>query len=539
MSTPSPTEIHDKAHMRRSMSVAALIMSASVLLSRVIGLGRDMVLAHFAGTGVQMDAYVAAFLLPEVVNHILAGGFLSITFIPMYQRYLAAGDREGAQRTFSNLLTVGTVALAVVIGLCMLLAPDLLRLMQHFKHTPRTDADVEWARLTVRLTRIILPAQIFFYWGSFLMAVQYAHKKFFLPALMPLVYNVGIIAGGVLLGRRFGIEGFAWGVFAGAFFGGFVIQLPGLWKLGVRYRLVFRPRDADLRKYVLLSLPFIVGLSMTFSNEFMFRFFGLFMSQGAVSYLNYALRVMMMLVGVFGLAFSAASFPFLLQLAAEGKMLELSRLSDSIVRKTIALVVPLSAVVFVLAEPTLSILFERGRFTALSTASTAPVLQMYLLGSFAFAGSTIVMRNFFAVQNTLTPMIVSTIAVAASLPLYWVLGRAWGSAGIGLAASLAMVVQFFVLFGMWKVRHARGTSLWDVPVALAKVSVLSAAGGGLCLAIVTLIQPRLGFVPRGLFRSLVLSVVAGLPSLALIFALLDLAKVQSIREIVALVRRRR
>ena len=145
---------------------------------------------------------VAAFLLPELVNHLLAGGFMSVTFIPIFQRHVAENRRDLAWKAFSNLLTTGTAVLAVTIGLGLVFTENLLGLMG------KQIADPCQLALATRMTRIILPAQFFYYWGALLLAVQYADKRFFVPALAPLLYNVGIILGGVALAPFIGIEGF-------------------------------------------------------------------------------------------------------------------------------------------------------------------------------------------------------------------------------------------------------------------------------------------------------------------------------------------
>ena len=255
------------AHTAKSISMASLIMMGSVLLSRVLGLVRVQVLASLGGTSGQMDAYVAAFLIPEFLNHLLAGGFMSITFIPLFQRHLLAKDEARAWGLFSNIFISGTLVMIGLIVVCLVFARQILGLLG----THVGGADIG---LAVRMTRIILPAQLFFYWGALLMAVQFAHKRFFIPALAPLFYNGGIILGGVLLAPRLGIEGFAWGVLGGAFVGNAVVQVVGLRNLGARLRWTVNFKDPDLIKYVVISLPLILGLGMQFSNEIAFRIFG-------------------------------------------------------------------------------------------------------------------------------------------------------------------------------------------------------------------------------------------------------------------------
>jgi putative peptidoglycan lipid II flippase len=237
---PATAETNSSA-IKRSITIASAIMMASVFLSRVLGVVREMVLGSYAGTGSKMDAYVAAFLLPEIVNHLLAGGFMSVTFIPIFQKHIAAGRRDLAWKTFSNLITTGSLVIAALTAVCLLYTENILGLMG--KHI----ANPEQLALTARMTRIILPAQIFFYWGALLMAVQYAEKRFFIPALAPLIYNLGIILGGVVLSPWLGIEGFAWGVLGGSIIGNFLVQAWGARASGMSFKPLVNLWDPDLR----------------------------------------------------------------------------------------------------------------------------------------------------------------------------------------------------------------------------------------------------------------------------------------------------
>jgi putative peptidoglycan lipid II flippase len=271
---------------------------------------------------------------------------------------------------------------------------------------------------------------------------------------------------------------------------------------------------------------------MTFSNEFLFRFFGLFLNQGAISCLNYALRVMMIVVGIFGLAVAAASYPFLSRLAAESKTREMTELAVRIIRTTSALTMPISVVMAVLAPELLAALFQRGRFTAASTAATAPVLQAYLLGAFAFAGSTIVMRCFYAVQNTLLPTIVSTIAVVCTLPLYWLLGRSMGPPGIGLAASFAALAQFAAMLALWSARLHDGGVILRVAGTLARIFVASTTAGLACYGIRFALRDAAWHPTSPLLVNLAVVAACAIPATLVAFIMLDLLRVQSIRETV-------
>lgn len=507
--------------LKRSITIASAIMMASVLISRIMGLVREQVLAKYFGTSGDMNAYVASFLIPEVLNHLLAGGFLSITFIPIFQKYLMAGDKEKSWRVFSNLLTVGSLALGILIAASMIFTNSIVGLLGHGAPT----------ELTIRLTRIIMPAQLLFYWGAFLMAVQYANNRFFLPAMLPLCYNLAIIGAGMACHKflHWGVEGFAWGVLAGSFVGNVLVQLPGALKVGMRYRPMFDIKDPDLKRYILLTLPLILGLGMTFSNEVFFRYFGSFLSKGALASINYSLRTMMIFVGVFGQAAGVASYPFLSRLAVEKRYAEMNTVLNGITRKIAALLIPCCGVMVPLSAQVIAVLFQHGRFNAASTAATAPVLAVYLVGAFPFAASTIVMRSFYAEQKMVFPMVTSTVVAAASIPCYLWFSSALGAVGIALTSSIAMTVQFFTLYWTWEKRHSFRADFVATLRAVAVTCVISAAAAALSLAVKRILAPAVG--TSSFVQNLMVGAGAGIPGLALAAAALQHFRVVNLRDL--------
>jgi putative peptidoglycan lipid II flippase len=429
----------------KKVGVASLIMMASVFLSRVIGVLRESVIAYVGGVTSQVDAYQVAFVIPELLNHVVATGFLSITIIPIFNAYLVEDREEEAWRVFSRILTVLGSGLLLLILVSCVWADFLVGLFAPGLHDPVTKA------LAVKMTRIILPAQFFFFSGGLFMAVQFCRERFFVPALAPLIYNLGIILGGLVLGPWLGVEGFAWGVLAGSFAGNFVVQWHGARQVGMKISLIFDPLHPDLKRYFLLTLPLMVGMTMTFSTEFLFRFFGSYMPEGAIAALNYGLRVMLVLVGLFGQAMGTASYPYMSRLAAEGRMDEMNQLLNRTMRY-LSLVIPFSVLLMVLRHEVVFILFCRGSFDMAATQLTSGLLPFLLVGAFAFSAQTIVVRGYYAMQNTLFPAIFGTVAVVISLPFFW-LGMKWlGPAGIALGVSLSALFQVTLLFVLWNRR---------------------------------------------------------------------------------------
>ncbi|MGA8020233.1 MAG: murein biosynthesis integral membrane protein MurJ [Desulfobacterales bacterium] len=428
--------------IHKKVGIASAIMMASVLLSRLIGLVREMVIAYIGGASGAVDAYQLAFFIPEILNHIVASGFLSITFIPLFSRYLAKDDEAEGWRVFSLVLTVVGSFLLIFILIACLLAPQLIDLVAHGRPDPAFKIQV------VRMTRIIMPAQFFFFVGGLLMAVQFAREKFAIPALAPIIYNFGIIFCGVVLGPKMGMEGFSWGVMAGAVIGNFALQWWGARRVGLKFRPCFDLLHPDVKRYVILTLPLMVGLTMMFSMEIFIRFFGAYLAPGGIAGLNYSRTILLIPVGLFGQAVCVASYPFMAPLVAENKMPEMNKLMNRALRY-LALVIPLSVLLMVLRHEIVHLLFERGRFDAQATALTAHILLYLLPGAFALSAYTVVVRGYYAIQNTWFPAVFGTIAVLGSLPIYWYGLKLIGAGGIALAVSLSSVFQLGILYALW------------------------------------------------------------------------------------------
>ncbi len=454
----------------RKVGIASLIMMASVLLSRVIGLAREMAIAYMGGAGGEVDAYQVAFVIPEILNHLLASGFLSVTFIPIFSRYLAADREAEGWQVFSVILTGFGSLLLLLIAAAWLLAPGLIALIAPGLTDPVLKAKA------VRMTRIVMPAQLFFFTGGLFMAVQFAREQFAVPALAPLIYNLGIIFFGVLLSPLIGMEGFSWGALAGAFLGNCALQFYGARRAGMVITLRFDIRHPDLRTYVLVSLPLMVGLTMSFSTEFFLKYFGSYLPSGSIAALTYDLRIMFVLVGFFGQAVGTASFPYMARLAAESRLSEMNRLLNTTL-KYLAVVVPFSVLFMALRNEIVMLLFQRGRFDAAATQITAHLLFFLMAGTVAFSAQSVVIRAYFATQDTLFPSLFCSAGAILSIPLYWYNMQLWGAAGIAGAISLSVIFQVWLLYFLWN-RRSRNTESAGVYRHYLKVTLISAVIGG-------------------------------------------------------------
>jgi putative peptidoglycan lipid II flippase len=218
-------------------------------------------------------------------------------------------------------------------------------------------------------------------------------------------------------------------------------------------RLYFR--HPDLKKYVMLTLPLMLGLTMMFSMEFFMRFFGAFLPPGGIAGLLYSRTILFVLVGLFGQAVGTAAFPYMARLIAENKLVEMNRLLNRTLRY-LALVIPFSVLLMVLRYEVVLVLLKRGKFDAGATELTAHILIFLLAGAFALSAYTVIVRGYYAMQNTLFPAIFGTVSVLLSLPLYWYGMQTMAAGGIALAVSLSSIFQVVVLYALWN-RRTRNT----------------------------------------------------------------------------------
>lgn len=427
----------------KKVGIASFIMMASVFLSRVIGLLREMTIAFAGGAKGSVDAYQIAFVIPEILNHVVASGFLSITFIPIFAHYLTKNDEQEGWKVFSIIFNTFGLLLLIFIIASFVFAPELVTIL-----APGITDPILF-QSAVKMTRIIIPAQFFFFTGGLFMAVQFAKERFFIPALAPLIYNLGIIIGGLLLSPWLGMEGFAWGVLVGAFFGNFFIQFIGAKKVNLKFHFLIDLKHPDFMKYIVLTIPLMVGLTMTFSTEIFLKFFGSYLGEGSIATLNYALRITFIIVGLFGgQAIGVASYPFMAKFAAKGDFAQLNNLLNNTL-KFILLVIPFSILFMVLRYEIVVMIFQRGKFDTHATMLTSSILPFLMIGAFAFAAQTIVARGFYACKNTLLPTILSSTTVISSIPLFFFFMKILQAKGIGLALSLSAIIQTIVLYEVW------------------------------------------------------------------------------------------
>jgi len=412
---------------------ATLLMMTAIMLSRVIGYVREAYIAWAFGAGPQTDAYVAGFTIPDWLNYLVAGGTASITFVAIYTRFLAENKEKDAEKTFSIIITIMTAVLGGGTILAEVFTPHIERhLVKNF--------NPEQLELCVHLTRVLLPAQIFFYVGGVVSAVLLSRRLFLLPAFGPLLYNVSIIAGGLLFSRRLGIASLAYGALMGSFLGPFLVNVIGAASIGTGYRISFDFRNPAFREWVRLTVPLMIGVSLVTADDWILRYFASG-NAGDITRLNYAKRLFSVPIAVLGQAIGQASLPFFARLFGEKRMEEFAQMVNASIYRIVASSLVASSLMAASALPLIDLVYRRGRFQFSDSATTAVYFWWFSLSLAFWSAQALYSRAFYAAGDTLTPMVASSLITLASIPMYSALYRSFSTVGLAMASDLGIVAN--------------------------------------------------------------------------------------------------
>lgn len=427
------------SHRHTAFSATLLLISA-VMLSRVIGFVRQSYIAWAYGAAGSTDAYMAAFTLPDFLNYVVAGGAASITFISIYTRFLAEKREADAQKTFSIIITVMTTVMIVGTIFAEIFTPQFVRwFVKGF--TPDKVA------LCIHLTRILLPAQIFFYVGGVVSAVLLSHRLFLLPAFGPILYNVFIILGGVLGGRHFGIQSLAYGALIGSIAGPFLASVIGAARIGTGYRPSFDLGNLAFREWVKLSIPLMLGFSLVTVDDWILRHYAS-SSVGNISRLAFAKQLFTAPIAVLAQATGQASLPFFARLYSEKKLQEFAQtVNDSVYRVSAAALLA-TGWMMVAALPLIDLVYRRGKFLFSDSQTSAVYFFWFSLSLILWSAQGLYARAFYAAGNTLTPMIAVTIITVVSLPIYSALFHTFGVVGLAWASDIGIGLNLIALAGL-------------------------------------------------------------------------------------------
>jgi putative peptidoglycan lipid II flippase len=455
---------------------AAGVAGAATMASRILGVVREQVLAAYFGAGNAMDAYNVAFRIPNLVRDLFAEGAMSAAFVPTFTRRLASEGRESAWRLGNTVITALLLITAAMVLAGMIFAEPIVRAFAG------DYADVPGKlELTVLLTRIMLPFLTLVALAAAFMGMLNSLHRFFLPSLSPAMFNVGTIICTLALVPvmpRVGLPAIA-AVAIGTVVGGLgqlVVQWPALRREGFRYRPTVAVRDPGLRRVLVLMGPASIGLAATQVNVFVNTVLATSEGESAVSWLNYAFRLMYLPIGLFGVSIATAAAPAVSQHAAEENRGAITRTVADSLSLMMMLNVPATVGLIVLAVPIVQVIFERRAFTHTDTLATAAALQAYAVGLVGYSVVRIASPTFYALNDSRTPVKVSVMTVLVNAALNIALARAMGYRGLALGTSIAALLNGATLLLLLR-RRLQGLEDRRVLVSLIKIAIASAVMG--------------------------------------------------------------
>jgi putative peptidoglycan lipid II flippase len=477
---------------RGQIARAAALVLFAFIISNVIGLGQQLVMSRYFGTGQALDSYNAANRLTELLFNLVAGGALGSAFIPMFTGMLTRKDLQGAWKLASGVINVVTIALVAIALLFWVFAPWVV---QNVIYVLAPGTNIGQLDLTVRLLRIMLPTVIIFGISGLIMGILNAHQHFLIPALAPSLYSLGIITGAVLWHNTLGVQSLAYGTLIGAAMH-LLVQVPSLFKLKNRaYTLHEGIRNPHVLKVVALMLPRLVGAGVVQLNFVVNTIIALGLEPGSTAALSFAFILFMMPQRMIAQSAGIASLPTL-SAQAELKQFEAMRTTlASILRGILLLAIPSTLGMILIRYPLVRVLLERGEFNARSTAMVAWGLMWYSAGLVGHCLVEVLSRAFYALHDTKTPVGVGIGAMGLNIGLSFLLSSwfrsigQFGLGGLALANSLATAIESVILILILRKRLAglSGRSILD---SVWKALIGTAFMGAAIILLTTIFEGR-------------------------------------------------
>jgi putative peptidoglycan lipid II flippase len=461
---------------------AAGVIGLAVMCSRLLGLAREQICAALFGGGGAMDAFTAAFRIPNLLRDLFAEGALSTAFVTTFSKTIARGGDAAAWRLADKVATLTAVALSVICLLGIVFSPQLVA-------TLAPGFDPAKAALTVTLTRIMFPFILLVSIAALVMGMLNARNVFGMPAMASSFFNIGSIVGGVSLGYwldpHFGPRALI-GLAIGTLIGGALqlgVQLPRLRRLGYHFHPDFSWRDAGVKAILALMGPSVIAASTTQFNVLVNSMFASTLGNGPIFWLAIAFRLMQLPLGLFGVALGSVTLPLLSRLAVGGDMAAFRGELARAMRLSLLLTIPSSIGLMMLAEPIISVLYQHGRFDAYEAAQAAGALRFYAIGLCGYAALKVLVNAFYALDRRKTPMLVSFMAVGLNLLLNWIFtfNLGWGPRGLAFSTGCVASFNFLVLYALMH-RRLKRLETRRMLAMLAKVALASAALAAVCWA---------------------------------------------------------
>lgn len=451
------------------------IISSGTFLSRIFGFIRDMVIANIFGAGFATDAFFVAFKIPNLLRRLLGEGALSAAFIPLFTEYFTTKSKEDAWKFASAVFSTLLVILFTITLLGIIFMPAIITIL-----APGFYHELHKFNLTVYLTRITFPYIFLISLTALSMGILNSLRHFTVPAMSPVLLNFALIGAAFFICPYLNIpiSGLAIGVIIGGLLQ-FVFHIPPLLKSGLKFTPDFSFSHPGVKKVVLLMAPSVIGLAVTQFNIFVDTLIASLLTEGSISYLYYADRVMQLPLGVFGTAIGTAILPTLSSYAAKKDMEGMKDTMSFGLRFTFFIAIPAMTAQIVLSLPIVSLLFERGEFTHQSAINTSQALIAFSIGLWAYSGIKVIAPAYYSVQDTKTPVRIAIISMIANVVFNLLLMFPLKHAGIALATSLSAMLNLGLLV-YYLPDSIRRINWYSVKNSVIKISLSSAVMGAIC-----------------------------------------------------------
>ncbi len=461
---------------------AAGIIGLAVMCSRLLGLAREQIFAALYGGGAAMDAFTAAFRIPNLLRDLFAEGALSTAFVTTFSKTIARGGDAAAWRLANKVATLTAVALGIICAAGMVFSSQLVAALA-------PGFDPEKAALTAQLTRIMFPFILLVSLAALVMGMLNSKNVFGIPAMASSFFNLGSIVGGVTLGYwidpHFGRSALIGLAFATVLGGALqlAVQLPSLARLGYRFRPDFRWRDTGVKAILLLMGPSVIAASTTQFNVLVNSMFASTLGDGPIFWLSIAFRLMQLPLGLFGVALGTVTLPLLSRLVVAGHMNAFRAELAQAMRLALLLTIPSTVGLIMLAEPIISVLYQHGKFNSFQAAQAAGALRFYAIGLAGYAALKVLVNAFYALDKRKTPMLVSFLAVALNLAFNWIFTfrLGWGYRGLAFSTGCIATINFLLLYALMR-KHLGGLESGRMLLMLGKVAFAAGALAAVCAA---------------------------------------------------------
>jgi putative peptidoglycan lipid II flippase len=463
-----------------SVASAAFVIAMAGILSRVLGLLRDRILASHFGAGDMLDIYYAAFRVPDLIYNLLILGALSAAFIPVFTSLIAKDEEKEAWELVNVFLTTALIFLIIIAAIFAIFAPQFMKLI-----TPGFPADKLQGVAT--LTRIMFLSPIFLGISGIFGGILNSFKRFLIYSLAPIMYNLGIIFGAVFLVKPFGIAGLAWGVVIGAFLH-MLVQYPNVKMVGLKYFPHLNFKNKNLRRVITLMIPRTMGLAVTQINLLIVTIIASTLAAGSLSIFNFANNLQSFPIGIFAIPFALAVFPILSHHAARDERDVFVQNFSKTFRQILFFIIPASILILVLRAQIVRIVLGAGKFDWQDTIMTFQALGIFAVSLFAQATIPLLARSFYALHNTRVPFLTGIAGEAMNLAAALILSRHYGILGLVWAFSLSSIVNMFLL--VFILRH-KLENLDDRKIisVILKISLSALAAGLVAQLAKYLIEP--------------------------------------------------